>query len=205
MELTLTTDFLINLAKFWYSTLLITFVSLTFYYKRDGKTEYVLTNIMLSAVVFMICVLIRNVELSLGFALGIFAIFGIIRYRTAQITAREMTYIFLAVGIAAKNALVPNSFNYLNIVVSDISLIILLALGEYIVSGKEKLKKKVITYGKIELIHPDKRALLKEDLNNTLGLDEIVKVKIGKVNFVEKSARLEVQFKDKNNNHLPTE
>ncbi|HDS07555.1 MAG TPA: DUF4956 domain-containing protein, partial [Bacteroides sp.] len=74
------------------------------YYKTTPRKDYLFTYILISLVVFFMCFLLENIKLELGFALGLFAIFGIIRYRTTQIPIREMTYLFLVIGLSVINA-----------------------------------------------------------------------------------------------------
>jgi hypothetical protein len=66
--------------------------------------EYLFTYILLAAMIALLCIMISRLEISFGFALGVFAIFSLMRYRTAPISPREMTYIFLSTGIAAKKS-----------------------------------------------------------------------------------------------------
>jgi hypothetical protein len=166
-----------------------------FYYVNRGKKEYLFTCTLLAAMVSLLCLLISRVELSLGFAIGIFALFGIIRYRTIPILPREMTYLFLSAGIAAKNALAPLDLEWYRIFVSDLSLLLIAGLLEYFLFRK-KLSIKSITYNKLDLIHPDRRPELKQDLDQRFGLRDIEKIKVGKIDAVKNSVRLQVHFKD---------
>ena len=96
------------------------------YYKTTPRKDYLFTYILISSVVFLLCFLLDNVKLQLGFALGLFAIFGIIRYRSPSIDLKEMTYLFLVIGVSIINALVEFSMQTLmgliiaNLIVIDI-------------------------------------------------------------------------------------
>tara|TARA_Y100000588_G_scaffold370812_1_gene441424 strand:+ start:754 stop:1374 length:621 start_codon:yes stop_codon:yes gene_type:complete len=205
MELAVRPEFYLNFAKFFYTTIVVLVFSYFLYLPKNGKKEYLLTNVMLSAIIFMICAFIRNVQLGLGFAIGIFAIFGIIRYRTVTISAREMTYLFLSVGIAAKNALVPSDFNYFTVVLSDTILVLLLWGIEAMLSRTSTMVRKLITYDNVDLITPEKETELKADLSAKLGITQIEKIKVGKVNLKESTARLEIYFIDKDERHITTQ
>jgi len=76
-----------------------------FYYPATKRKDYLFTFLLIACLVFMICFLLVNVKLQVGFALGLFAIFGIIRYRTNSIPIKEMTYLFLVIGLSVINAL----------------------------------------------------------------------------------------------------
>lgn len=200
MELLIT-----NIIKFWYTIAVIFILGRFLYYRNNGKKDYLFTFLLLAAVIFLICRLISRVDLSLGFAIGIFAIFGVIRYRTTPISPREMTYIFLSSGIAAKNALISSyDLEVLVILITDFSLILLVALSEYFLFRK-KLSSKMIVYDHPELIHPEKRDELYQDLNRRYGISEIQKIKVGKIDSLKNSVRLIVSFKDPGEDHFEDE
>jgi hypothetical protein len=190
--------FISTLAKFWYTMLIVFIISRFLYYRYQGKKEILFTLILLSAIISFLCILISRVELSLGFALGIFAIFGIIRYRTTQVTPREMTYLFLSAGTAAKNILAPADLEFYRLVISDVSILALAALAEYFLfRGSDNTKR--IVYNNLELIHPDKRTELENDLGNRFGISEIQNIKVGNINTAKNTADLLVYFKDPRN------
>jgi hypothetical protein len=99
--------FVFNLLTFWYTVGVVFLMARFLYYTNRGKNEYLFTCVLLSAMILLICLLLSRVDLTLVFAIGIFALFGILGYRTIPILPREMTYIFLSAEIAVKNAMVP--------------------------------------------------------------------------------------------------
>ena len=82
------------------------------YYRKYHRKEYLFTYFLISFVVFFICFTLKKFELDLGMALGLFAIFGILRYRTDQIQIREMTYLFIVIGLSVINALSNKKMSY---------------------------------------------------------------------------------------------
>ena len=191
--------FVESMLKFWYTVAIVFILVRFFYYVNRGKKEYLFTCVLLAAIIFFICILVKKVELSLGFAIGIFAIFAIIRYRTIPILPREMTYIFLSAGIAAKNSLVPGDVEFYKLIATDASLILLAGLMEYFLF-REKLSTKFLVYNNMELIHPDRREELIRDLDQRYGISEIEKIKVGKIDTVKNSVRLLIHFRDSGNN-----
>lgn len=190
-------DSLLFLGRLAYTMGVVFILARFIYYPRGGKKEYLLTYVLLAAVISELCIMINRVEMSFGFALGIFAIFSLIRYRTAPIQPRELTYIFLSVGIAAKNHLVPEDFEFVRIIISDIILLGLAGLLEYILFSK-KVATKIIVYNNLDLIHPDKRTELLADLNKKFGIANVTAVKTGKIDIPKSTVRLQVVFEDKN-------
>ena len=89
------------------------------YYRRNGKKTFVFTYVLVSAIIFFLCLMLARVPMELGFAIGLFAVFGIIRYRTSPINPREMTYLLVCAGIAAKNALALDHVEFYKILVTD--------------------------------------------------------------------------------------
>ena len=193
--------FLIVILKFWYTIVIIFIFSRFLYFPNRGRKEYFFSNVLMGAIIFMICILIRRAELSLGFALGIFAVFGIIRYRTLPINPREMTYLFLCAGIAAKNSLMPNEVELYKVLISDLSLLFLAWLCEYYLFRGHMIHKTII-YNRLDLIHPEKRNELMADLHSKYGITEVKKIKVGKIDAVKSSVTLSVDFYDRNDAHL---
>jgi hypothetical protein len=133
--------------------------------------------------------------MELGFAIGLFAIFGIIRYRTSPINPREMTYLLVSVGIAAKNALSLDYMENYKILVTDAMIVLVIVLLELLLFKKSS-KVKIIVYNKLDLIHEDLRPQLISDLETSFGIKNIKKIQVGKIDTVRNSAQLKVYFLD---------
>ena len=147
---------------------------------------------LISLTVFILCVLLDDVKLQLGFALGLFAIFGIIRYRTDPIPIKEMTYLFLVIGVSVVNALANKKISYAELLFANFIIV-------FITFGMERLwllkheSRKMILYEKIELIVPDKKELLLDDLKARTGL-EIIRYEIKKIDLVRDVANICVYY-----------
>jgi len=196
MTLEITNELLINNVRFIYTILLVFGIARFLYYPKNGKNEYVLAYCLMSSVIFMLCLLVKNIELGLGFAIGIFAIFGIIRYRTVPISTREMTYLFVVIGIGATNALVPNDVNYLSVFLSHFYIVLILYLLDTVIDRKKELAKKEVIYTDLSLIHPHQRETLIADLKTKYGFEEIVNIKIGKIDEAKQCVKLDLIIKD---------
>ena len=83
-------------------------VTFAVYMRRYGRNEYLFTYIMFNVVTFTLCFSLRQVPIELGFALGLFAVFGILRYRTEPIRIHDLTYLFIVIGIGIYNAVANN-------------------------------------------------------------------------------------------------
>lgn len=162
------------------------------YYQTARRKDYLFTFLLISTIVFLLCFLLESVKLQLGFALGLFAIFGIIRYRTTQIPIKEMTYLFLIIGIAVINALSSKHVSYAELGLTNFMIIAITFALERVWLLKHESSKLVI-YEKIELIKSGRRKELIEDLRERTDLP-IHRIDIGKVNFLRDTAQIVVYY-----------
>ncbi|MDX2431206.1 MAG: DUF4956 domain-containing protein [Bacteroides sp.] len=167
------------------------------YYRITPRKDYLFTYILISVVVFFMVFLLENIKIELGFALGLFAIFGIIRYRTRQIPIREMTYLFLVIGISVINALANAKVSYAELVFTNIALLAVTYLLEKVFLLKHE-SKKVINYENVELIKPEKRGDLILDLEERTGL-KINRVEVGRIDYLRDSARVIIYYFESEN------
>jgi hypothetical protein len=147
---------------------------------------------MFNILIFFICILLNSVKLKLGFAFGLFAIFGILRYRTEQLPIKEMTYLFMIIAIAIINSLTDNKITVAEVLFTNLSIIIATYLLEKVFLIKHE-SRKVISYEKIENIKPENHGLLIDDLKSRTGL-KIHRVQIGRVDFLKDTAQLRVYY-----------
>lgn len=163
------------------------------YFSTTKRKDYLFTYILISTIVFLLCFLLANVMLQIGFALGLFAIFGIIRYRTNTMPIKEMTYLFLIIGISVINALSGTAASISEIIFTNFIVI-------FITYGLEKrwlLKhesSKDIIYEKINLIKPEHYSELIEDLQLRTGIKMISRVEIGEIDFLRDICHLKIFF-----------
>jgi hypothetical protein len=163
-----------------------------FYFSTTRRKDFLFTYILISSIVFLLCFLLENVMLQIGFALGLFAIFGIIRYRTHAIPIKEMTYLFLIIGISVINAL-ANTASITEIVFTNlIILVITYGLEKKWLLRHESSKK--IIYEKINLIKPEHHAELIDDLQIRTGIAKISRIEIGEVDFLKDVCHITIFF-----------
>lgn len=167
-----------------------------FYYPKSKRRDYFFTFMMFSVTIFLMIFLMDNVKVQIGFALGLFAIFGMIRYRTEQIPIREMTYLFTVVGLSVINGLAM-TVSYAELALTNILVLLAVFVFERFKKQKQ-LDSKIILYEKIELIKVGKEAELIADLRERTGLD-ILKVEVGHINFLKDTAYVRVYYKPINN------
>jgi hypothetical protein len=190
-------DLLALLLRFFLNFAVIFIIVRLLYYRNQRRRDYLFTYILISSVIFLLCFLLDNVKLELGFALGLFAIFGIIRYRTLSMPIKEMTYLFLVIGVSVINALANKKISYAELAFTNLALIGITWLLENMMVLKHE-STKAITYEKIELIKPERRAELMADLEKRTGI-KISRVEVGKIDFLKDTARVNIFYIESEN------
>ena len=163
-----------------------------FYYRKSVRKDYYFTFMLFSCTIFLLLFILQNLSMEFGFALGLFCIFGMIRYRTETVSIREMTYLFVIIGISAVNGL-SMDVDYTTLIVAN-----LLFIGIIWVLESNKFVKhtstKIVLYEKIALIKPDRYNDMIADLKERTGLN-ITKVEVGHIDFLRDTAFLKVSYK----------
>ena len=181
-----------------------------FYYRKSRRRDYYFTFMVFSSAMLTLLYIMGNVEVGVGLTLGLFAIFGVIRYRTETVPIREMTYLFVIIALAAVNGLAPLyrivdvstaphyvlSWGNVGVMALVNALIVLLVW----VLESERLVRhtttKLVLYDRIELIVPERRAELIADLEQRIGV-KVENLEIGHVDFLKDAAFIKVFY------HLP--
>jgi len=187
--------FLELIFRFFFNLLMVFTIVRFFYYPLARRKDYFFTFILVGVIVFLLSYSLINVRnLTTGIALGLFAIFGILRFRTSQIPIKEMTYLFLVIGVSVINALVSRHTSYAELLFVNLSVLLVIWLAErFILDSGEN--RKVIVYENIELIKPENRQALIDDLRKRTGL-HVTRVQIGKIDFLRDSALIRIFYTD---------
>ena len=182
--LTLVIRFAFNLAA--------TIIVVLLYARVSRKKEFYFSYLAISMAVFLLVFLLENVKIELGFALGLFAIFGIIRYRTDTIPPKEMTYLFVIIAVSVINGISKDYFGYAEITVINVLLVgVLWALEKILMLRQED--SLLIIYENIENLHKDREMELLEDLRKRTGI-KIKRYKIEKIDFLRDVAQITIVF-----------
>ena len=174
--------------------LVVLFIIVYFlYYRKTHRRDYFFTLVLLSVSIFFLIYLLGSVKVKIGFALGLFAIFGVLRYRTETIPVREMSYMFGVISLSVINAL-ADSLSVIELLIPNLSIALLIWLFETFVL-RANLASKLILYDRIELITPERREELLEDLHKRTGLN-IHKVSVGSIDFLKDTAVLKIEYEN---------
>ena len=179
-----------------------------FYYRKSRRRDYYFTFMVFSSAMLTLLYIMGNVEVGVGLTLGLFAIFGVIRYRTETVPIREMTYLFVIIALAAVNGLAPlyhvvdlstaphYALSWGNVgVMALVNLLVVLLVW---VLESDRLVRhtttKLVLYDRIELIVPERRAELVADLEKRLGV-AVDNLEIGHVDFLKDAAFIKVFYR----------
>jgi hypothetical protein len=164
------------------------------YYPITKRKDYLFTYYLIGIITFFLCFGLKKLEIDTGMGLGLFAIFGIIRYRTDAIEIKEMTYLFLIIGISVTNALASSKISILEMALINFSVVGITYGLEYLWLLKHETRKTII-YEKIDLIRPEHYDEMKADLEKRTGLS-INRFDIGKIDFLNDTAQVRIYYYD---------
>ncbi|MEZ5104413.1 MAG: DUF4956 domain-containing protein [Draconibacterium sp.] len=185
-----TGDFTRLIVRFGTNLLVIVIVVFVIYAKNSRRKDFIFSYIAISITVFTLCYLLESVELELGFALGLFAIFGIIRYRTDAIPIKEMTYLFVIIGISVVNALSYNKVSYSNLLFTNLVIIGTMWALEKVLNLRQEGSLRIV-YEKVENLHAMNREELMQDLEMRTGV-KIKRFEILEINYLRDIAKIMV-------------
>ena len=181
-------DFLQLLIRFGLNLFVVFIVVYFLYAKTSKRKDFYFSYIAISVTVFTLCFLLESVKLELGFALGLFAIFGIIRYRTDSIPIKEMTYLFVVIGISVINALSNRKVSYAELIFTNMMIVLTMWGLEKILNLRQEATLLII-YEKVEYLHTLNKEELTKDLEERTGV-KIKRFEIIEINFLRNTAKI---------------
>lgn len=164
------------------------------YYPKTKRKDYLFTYYLIGLITFLICFGLKKLDIDTGMGLGLFAIFGILRYRTDAIEIKEMTYLFMIIGISVINSLASNKISIAEMALMNATLIGITFGLEYLWLLKHETRKTVI-YERIDLIKPEHYEAMKTDLESRIGL-KINRFEVGKIDFLRDVAQVMIFYYD---------
>lgn len=177
--------------RFLFNAFFIWIIIHIFYYRKSKKLNFYFTFSLISISVFFLTFLLSSVKIKIGMALGLFAIFGIIRYRTELISVREMTYLFVIISLSVINAL-STGLSYMELLVANIIFV----LAIWFFEGNRRLTHvscKHILYDRVDNIKPHQYHQLLEEVKERTGLN-VIDIEVGAINYIQDSVMLKVYY-----------
>lgn len=185
-------DFYLLLMRLAINMVFITILIRYLYYEKTKRKDYLFTYYLIGTITFFLCFGLKKLDIDTGMGLGLFAIFGIIRYRTDAIEIKEMTYLFLIIGLSVVNALASNKLSIAEMALINVFMVVLTYILEFLWLMKHETRKTII-YERIDLIVPEKEVEMKKDLEKRTGLS-LNRFEIGKIDFLNDTAQVRVYY-----------
>ena len=188
--------------RFVINYIVVTIIARRFYYPRSRRRDYMFIFILMSCSIFLLVSLMEGDGMNLGAAMGLFAIFGIMRFRTEAVPIREMTYLFMLIAVSVVNALSRaeyhpkadywDGFGLVTIVFVNAIFVGMAWLFE---SGKlvSSSCSKYILYDNVSMVAPEKRHELKVDLEKRTGL-KITRLEVGTIDFLKDACMIRIFY-----------
>lgn len=186
------TDFYMLAIRLGVNLFFLTIIIRYLYYSKTRRKDYLFTYYLIGTITFFLCFGLKKLDIDTGMGLGLFAIFGIIRYRTDAIEIKEMTYLFLVIGLSVVNALGLNNVSIAEIALINVGTVLICFVLERLWLMKHETRK-TINYDRIDLILPEKYDEMKKDLEERTGL-VLNRVEVGKIDFLNDTALLRIYY-----------
>lgn len=185
--------FLSIMGRFAINLVFLFFLIRLVYFRYERKEKFLFTLFLMGIITFFISAMLSRVFIEIGMAFGLFAIFGILRFRTRNFSVKDMAYTFTTIGISVINSLKILKFPLLGVLIINALVIIsALILEDYV--SRNRTESFSISYENMEFLRPEKRQKLLKDIENITGR-EILRVKIRRVDYKKKTALLEISCK----------
>ena len=166
-------------------------LSLLILRRSSVRATPVFSIVVVNMVVFFATYVMSNASIGSNVGFGLFALFGILRFRTGTLPVIEMTYLFASIALAAFNALALTTLTLAEALIANGVVIVVLELLGGVWLGKQPASHSIL-YERVELLHPHRRAELIQDLTERTGLD-ISGIIVENINFLNDTAKLTVR------------
>jgi hypothetical protein len=187
-------DYIELLSRFGVNILAIFILIRLIYYPTHKNKDFLFTFFIFNLVIFL---LLSTTKLKPGFAFGLLAIFSIMRYRTVTVPIKEMGYFFICLALGMINALSLVQEGYWIMIACNVAILALtIILDRFINLTHENVKE--ITYERIDLITPENRTVMMDDLKKRTGLP-IHRLEVRNINFLRDTAKVAIFYHAKDN------
>lgn len=171
-----------------------TLVVLVVYYRLYRNREMVFTYYVFNIVTYSLCVLLRRVPMDMGFALGLFAVFGILRYRTEEIRMRDLTYLFIVLGLGILNGVATTNVSFVELMAVNVAIVGATAILELGARARGHGSTPIL-YDKLSLLAPGKEAALLADLTERIGV-AVFRIQVHRVDLLRDAAEITAFHKE---------
>lgn len=185
--------------RFFFNIGIATLIILFVYKKNNQNREFTFTLFSFNLIIFALCTILNNIELSIGSGFGLFAVFTMMRYRSEQLPIKDMTYLLIMVGLGFVNSTFQGSIGPIEIMFLNVAIFTSLFILEKMMFNHDIIKQK-IKYNRLDLLKVGNKLLLRRDLEEKIGA-KVVDVIVESVNYLDGSANIFVKYKKDNSDY----
>jgi hypothetical protein len=182
------------LLRFSIDLVFITVLIGLIYFRYSKKEKFLFTFFLIGIVVFFVSSIMRRVDIGLGLAFGLFAIFGILRFRTRNFSMKDMSYLFATIGISVINSLGMMVLPLTGILAINVIILVAAIVLEKIL-GSNMFMKHSIVYDRLDLLKPENQNKLMKDISAKTGRI-ILRISIQKIDYKREIADLDIYFRE---------
>jgi hypothetical protein len=182
------------LLRFSINTVFVIILVGVIYFRYTKKEKFLFTFFLIGIVVFFVSSIMRRVDIGLGLAFGLFAIFGILRFRTRNFSMKDMAYLFATIGISVINSLGMMVLPLTGILVINAIILVAAFVLEKILCNNTFMKHSIVN-DRLELLKPENQSKLQKDISSRTGR-EILRINIEKIDYKKDTADLDIYFKE---------
>ncbi len=186
-------DFIKLLTRLGIDMAITSIVVLGVYYRVYRSREFAFTYFIFNIITFSLCVLLRKVPMELGFALGLFAVFGMLRYRTEEIRMRDLTYLFIVIGLGILNAVANKKISLMELLTVNFVIAGVTAVFELHPSNGTHGSIPML-YDNLSLLRPGQREALHSDLAARTGF-EVIRVQVHRIDMLRDAAEITIHYR----------
>jgi len=164
------------------------------YFRYSKKEKFLFTFFLMGITVFFITSMLKSVFIEFGMAVGLFAVFAILRFRTRNFSLKDMSYIFTTIGISVINSLKLVGFPVLGVIIFNTIIVICAIILEEFTLRNNTITHS-INFDDLELLKSAKQQKILKELSDLTG-KEIIRYKIRNIDYKEKVACLDIAYKE---------
>ncbi|MDX9727053.1 MAG: DUF4956 domain-containing protein [Bacteroidales bacterium] len=164
------------------------------YFRYSQKEKFLFTFFLMGTVVFFITAMLKSVFIEFGMAVGLIAIFAVLRFRTRNFSLKDMSYIFATIGISVINSLKLVGFPVLGVIIFNLIIISTALLLEQFTLNHNTTNHSIV-FGDLDLLKTAKKQKMLKELTTLTGR-EVVRFKITKVDYKQNEAEIDIFYKD---------
>lgn len=183
-----------TMVRFVINTIMLFILIRVIYFRYSRKEMFTFTFFLMGITIYFIGSILNSITLEFGMAIGLVAVFTILRFRTRQISIKDMAYMFTVFGISVINSLRMVGFPMLGrLIINILILLSAYVLEEFLLRNQSESLS--IVYENLEFLKPENKEKLMAELSQITG-KHILRIKIQKIDYKRSAAEIEIYYRD---------